>query len=188
MTLDNADAVYSYRIDATDMIVRLSENWGDFAAANEGAAGCDHCVVVESRLWDFIDSDEVRLLYGILLERIRRDGRPVRLPYRCDAPHERRFLQLEMVPHPEGEVDFHSSLLRVESRDPVRILAADAPRSNEFVKVCSLCKRFVMPDGAWVEVETALKRLGLFDEPLLPRLTHGLCPECYDAAVAELDA
>lgn len=188
MVQENAANVYSYRIDGTDMIVRLSENWSEFAARNHGLEGCDHCVVVESRLWDFIEGDEVRLLYGILLERIRRDGRPLRLFYRCDSPTERRFLSLEMVPHPDGEVDFHSSLLRTEPRESVRLLESDAPRSEAFLKVCSLCKRFILPDGNWVEVEEAVQRLQLFDTARLPRLSHGLCPACYAAAVERLEA
>jgi len=44
--------------------------------------------------------------------------------------------------------------------------------------MCGWCKK-VEVDGRWFEAEAAVNLLGLFELPLMPRLSHGICPECY---------
>ena len=44
--------------------------------------------------------------------------------------------------------------------------------------MCGWCSR-VWAGGAWVEVEAAAGRLGLFERPLLPSMSHGICEDCY---------
>jgi hypothetical protein len=53
------------------------------------------------------------------------------------------------------------------------------------VRVCGWCKK-VDVGGSWAEVEEAVTRLRLFDRPLLPQLTHGICEGCYDRMVETL--
>jgi hypothetical protein len=43
--------------------------------------------------------------------------------------------------------------------------------------MCGWCKR-VDVSARWLEVEAAVEALRLFDEETLPRISHGICPEC----------
>lgn len=56
---------------------------------------------------------------------------------------------------------------------------AGVERSEEFVIICSWCK-LVEVESGWLEVEEAIDKLGLFDEPVLPRISHGCCSPCFE--------
>jgi len=45
------------------------------------------------------------------------------------------------------------------------------------LRIGSWCKR-VYTDAAWLEVEDAVERLGLFESEELPAISHGMCPSC----------
>lgn len=168
-----------YRVDGDDTIVAVGGDWDRFAADNEGGARCEARRVVGASLWDFIAGDEIQHLYGLVLGRVRESGRGVVLPSRCDGPRIRRFLSITVTPLEDGAVRFDSTVVRTEARDPVALLDAKVPRSAEVVRICSVCK-CVHDDPLWISVERAVVSLRLFDKPLQPRLSHGLCPACFD--------
>ena len=89
---------YVYRIDARDAIVWVSDNWQMFAVANEGAETTYADQVLGRSLWEFITGMETRHLYQIVIQEARQRQKTVRLLFRCDAPDERRFLRLTIVP------------------------------------------------------------------------------------------
>jgi hypothetical protein len=49
--------------------------------------------------------------------------------------------------------------------------------------MCGWCDRFLV-DGEWVEVEEAVARLGLFQLPEMPAISHGVCPDCTEMLIA----
>ena len=108
----------------------------------------------------------------------RRQQSPLSIPLRCDAPELRRHLELTVVPEADGNLTIRSCTLRTEPREPVPLLDAQSERSNEFITICSWCKK-VEVEGEWCEVEEAVDRLGLLVE--VPHLTHGMCLPCRDA-------
>ena len=82
--------VFIYRIDSTDTIVSVSENWYAFANANAWGGTFRPEDLVGHRLWDFVQDREARHLYQELFRRVR-GGKPLRtIPFRCDSPSERR--------------------------------------------------------------------------------------------------
>jgi len=93
-----------------------------------------------------------------------------------------------MTVHPieEGSVRFMSHLDRAEPREPVELLKSSIKRSAEMMRMCSMCKKVALPGEKWVEVEEAVQALKLFDKQLMPQITHGLCPECYQNILSEL--
>jgi hypothetical protein len=96
-------------------------------------------------------------------------------------------MELEVFPLVDGTVEFQSRSLAEESRQPQAILDPEQPRSEEFVRVCSWCKK-VDVGGQWVEVEEAVSHLGLFDQALLPQLTHGICLDCHTQMIEIIHA
>jgi hypothetical protein len=171
---------FRYEVDATDRIRRVDAAWGRVARAN-GAAAADPARVVGRSIFDFIAGGEVRHLYGLLFRSARTRRRPIRLPFRCDAPDRRRFMELRIEPGAAGALRIATSLLFEEPRPVVRLLDAATPRSDELVALCSWCKRVRTAPGVWQEIEDAVRALGLFDEASMPGLTHGICAPCEDA-------
>jgi len=180
------DSVFIYRIDRRDVIISVSENWESFARANSWSDGCSPEDVQGKSLWDFIHDAETRHLYRSLLERVR-SGTPCGpIPFRCDSPDKRRFLELVLSPLSDRHVKFTSTIIRIEQRDPVDLLDSSRIRSAGFIRMCTLCKRIAMSEGNWVEIEEGLTRLALLARDRVPRLTHGVCPDCFQTLVAEL--
>ncbi len=177
---------YVYRVNAQDEIVWVSENWQAFADANCGAANTAADVVIGRSLWEYIVGLEVRHLYETVLKAVRERGQPIRLLFRCDAPDLRRYLQLLLVPLADRQVEFRSQLLRTETRACVDLLRPEFPRSDGIVTLCSMCKKIATGPNEWREIEEAINHLHLFEQDALPSLSHGLCPVCYEAMMAEI--
>lgn len=179
--------VFIYRIDSNDTIVSISDNWCSFADANAGGCSLRPENVVGRKLWDFIQDLETQHVYRELLKRVR-GGMTLRpIPFRCDSPSERRYLELHIAALPDQQIEITSTICRTESRSPVRLLDAATARSSDLVKVCSMCKKILVAPEKWIEIEEALARLKLFEADKMPRLTHGMCPTCFQAAMKELD-
>ena len=112
-----------------------------------------------------------------------RGSRPI--PFRCDSPVERRFLELLIKALPDEQVEITSKILRREPREPVKLLEADTPRSKDLLKICSMCKKIEISPGQWAEIEEGLFHLRLFEADEMPQLSHGLCHQCYRAVMEE---
>jgi hypothetical protein len=96
-------------------------------------------------------------------------------------------MELAIAPLSDRELSISSQLIREEPREHSALLDTGPGRSDEFVKICSWCKRVLLPPSDWCEVEVAVRRLGLFDSNALPNLTHGVCPDCEVKIGAELE-
>ena len=89
------------------------------------------------------------------------------------------FLFAELLRHyRNGALEFRSALLREEARPRVDLLAPDFPRTEQWLTLCAWCKKVNV--AGWVEVEEAVRQLGLFEPARLPRITHGVCPACEE--------
>lgn len=121
----------------------------------------------------------------MLLRRIRDEARSVDLPFRCDGPEVRREMDIHIAAPTSGRFVLFSASLRAEQRHEAfqPLLSADAPRGEETLTMCGWCDRFLV-EGQWVEVEEAVARLGLFRAPLLPAISHGVCPDCGEMLMA----
>ena len=179
--------VFIYRIDVRDIIVSVSRNWESFARDNAWGSELSPKNVVGHLLWDFIQDIETRHLYKEVFRRVRA-GKPIGpIPFRCDSPQERRFLKLFITLLADGQIEITSTIVRAERRDPIRLLDKDMPRSSDFIRICSMCKKISTSHNKWVEIEEGLAQLRPFEASEMPRLTHGLCPDCYQAIIPDLD-
>lgn len=175
MNLPPEAADVRYVLDAEDRIVEVAPHWEEFGRKNAAPDATLH--PLGRLLWDFISDPTTRQLYQAMVRRAR-GGERVRVPYRCDAPDRRRFMELRIEAAPSGSVEFRSRLLRLEPRDPVLLLDASLPRVDRpQIRTCSWCKQMEV-EGEWVEVEEGIRRLDLFDAAELPPISHGICPGC----------
>lgn len=168
---------FVHRIDSDDRICFVNSAWLDFAAENAWDVGRSQ--VLGGELLASISEPQTRHLYRLLLHRVRESRRPVRFRYRCDSPDCLRLMEMRIRYDPRREqVEFRSRVLRIERREPIDLLdAGRLRRSNQTLSVCSWCKA-VQIAQAWVELEKAVVRLGLLAADALPRISHGICPDC----------
>ncbi|KAF1079201.1 MAG: hypothetical protein GQF41_4504 [Candidatus Rifleibacterium amylolyticum] len=173
--------VFVYRIDSADTIVSVSDNWQSFADANAWNSLLRPENVVGHAIWEFIFGPETQYLYQELFKRVRKGISSRAIPFRCDSPDERRFLELYIKPLSQGQIEICSKILRSEPRNSVRLLDENAPRSKEFVTLCSMCKKVKISPEQWAEVEEGLALLKIFEADDMPQLSHGLCQSCCDS-------
>lgn len=176
-----------YMIDKLDRIISVSDNWSLFARENEAGESCHPDAILNRPLWDFIHGIEISHFYEILLKNIRAKNKTVKVPFRCDAPEKRRYLELTITPVPEESLEFTSSLIREELRDRVDMLDSGGTRSDRLITICCMCMKVALAEDRWVEVESALVSLKLFEEDPLPQISHGLCAECFELGMADFE-
>ena len=176
--------IFIYRIDAEDRLVFANPEWFDFARENDAARLSPENVLDQS-LWWAIQAPDVRHIYKMHFQRVRRGRSISGLPYRCDAPGCRRFMEMAMTPFGELGVEFRCRTLRQESRPPVAILSDLPDRSGEILRICSFCKKIREDDSKWIEVEEAAVQMGFGHSWPLPQLSHGVCDGCFAAWEAE---
>lgn len=175
----------TYRLDASDAIVAVSETWDPFARANAGEQVTARAVVGRP-LWDFVTDVTTREIYRQVLAKIRSGG-TAQFTFRCDSPTCRRRLEMTVTATGEGGVEFRSRTLSVEDRPAQPLVGASATEGGELLRVCGWCKR-VDVDGQWLEVEEAMAVLQLLERLVLPRITHGICAACHDRMMATIEA
>lgn len=171
-----------YVIDSKDVIQSWVQRGSDQDSWNQSN---DSCVVAGTPIWGFVDGGEARQLYQLLFEKVRSGCSLGPIPFRCDSDRERVFMELFLEPLNGGKIGVSSCFVKSESRDPVRLFDESAPRSEEIVTICCMCKKVKNPDASWVEVEEAAVAMKLFEMERLPQLSHGLCKDCGRAVLKE---
>ncbi|MEO2032810.1 MAG: hypothetical protein ABGZ35_12060 [Planctomycetaceae bacterium] len=176
---------FTYRVNADDRIVSVNSDWLSFARENQ-ASHLSVKTVVGRPLSQFVTCKEMQHLYDTIIEKVRRTRRTIVIPFRCDGPTVRRFMELAISSCTDGDVQFTGRLIREEPREAVSFVDSTVDRTDEFVVMCSWCKR-VEASGRWLEVELAVRRLNLFDHKEMPQITHGICGDCAERVLSEID-
>ncbi len=172
---DNASL--GYQIGHDDRITFVDSKWISFAERNKAPELTERAIVGKS-IWNFVAGREVQHLYGLMFHVARSEGREVAVPFRCDSPTSRRFMELRVAPGQKGALSFQSLLVREEARAYIELPDTGDRAPEALQTICSWCKRLHLKDDSWVEIERAVRELGLFGSARLPRLTHGICPDC----------
>jgi LSD1 subclass zinc finger protein len=162
-------------LDAEDRIIACGPGWEAFALAN-GAPTLAVGTLIGTALLDSITGKVTRVFTQGLLARVRATGRPLVLPYRCDAPWERRFMRMELSPLEGGGIRLRHWLLRSEPQAPLVYLEMACQRGSDTHVRCSLCNR-VKHREAWLEPGELMGCLGLAPAGPL-RIIYGICPAC----------
>ncbi|MFL9826132.1 hypothetical protein [Rhodoplanes sp. SY1] len=181
----------SIRVDRTNRIVAVGGPWDEIALVNGGDAAIVERVL-GTGLLDHVHGDPARMLVLTVLDRVRRFGAPRSVPYRCDTPGLKRWMEMTLTPAPDGTVTFEHRLLRSEPMQrPVRFaLARPGTARGPAIIRCSSCNRvrdasgWHEPDAVRFSAEAAGTPTGSAetgtppgpDAPIL--VGYGVCDAC----------
>ena len=187
--------MYISRCDDQGRFVHLNQAWLDFARHN-WRVDFDPAAVLGVSWRAQITDPTTRQLYDRLAQRARQLARALTVSYRCDSPDRRRFMEMRVRPLSDGGLEWASRSLREEPRPAVDLLAARDRNADRLLRVCSWCKRIQAPEwaaepsaaGDWLEVERIMPLLADLRAGFYPALTHGVCPDCYERVMAEIQA
>ncbi|MCP3856369.1 MAG: hypothetical protein GY698_16765 [Actinomycetia bacterium] len=180
-----ASTVVEYWIDADDVVTDVGQSWADFARDSDAP---ELAVPAPDRsLWSYFGDDAIRELWQLLVERVRGLQTECRVPFRCDAPHVRRWFDMTITPEPNGRAHFRCALVFEESRPPVALLDLHSERDDGLrpVPVCGWCGRGQY-DSLWLEIEEVVHAARLLERTSMPPISHGICASCREEMSAEL--
>jgi hypothetical protein len=176
-----------YRLDRDDHIVYAEEGFRMFAARNHTPELTTDAVLGKS-IWGYIYGRETRYLHRVLLEKVRDRQQTFTLPFRCDSPDRRRFLTMTISAGPDDTVEYRSRTIREEVRSPVALSTSAVEPSDALLRMCSWCKKLEVEEHTWLELEEAIERLRLFEAQPPPKITHGMCPICFEQIMGTLQS
>lgn len=181
---DTQEFVHS--IDDAGLICYVNENWINFAAENDWPISAEE--MIGSNLMTSIMDPETRHIYELLINRARQEGQQAHFNYRCDSPDCRRLMEMRISHnHVSDQVEFRSRIIRSEKRIAVALIdPSHKNRSDEILKMCGWCKS-VWDEDHWIELEHAVKQLGLLTNQVLPQISHGICNECSKRMTSLID-
>jgi len=181
----SASTVVEYLIDANDVVIDVGRSWADFARGNDAP----ELVVLPSdrSLWTYFDSDEIKELWRLLVERVRSMQERAEVPLRCDAPDARRWFEMTITPEPDGRVRFRCVLVFEEVRPSVALLDPKSGRDIGLqpVPLCSWCGRAQLGER-WLDIEEFAKEARLLERSSMPQVSHGICASCRGEMSVEL--
>jgi len=175
-----------YLIDKNDIILEVNQEWNDFVKANQ-IEDIDATKIVGQSLWKYISHTGVLLLYEMVLKRARETQKKIILPFRCDSPSLRRFMQIEITPLQNDEIAFETQLLRSQSRAAILFSEYNEKSNAPLLHICSWCNHFKVSENEWVEIEEGIKKFNLFSLDPLPMITHDLCKFCFEKVINKIN-
>jgi hypothetical protein len=161
-----------YVLDGEDRIIGVSGVWDEFARANNAEHLCGDALIGTS-IWDHVAGQSLGDLLNRVFQRARALGQPITVPARCDSPDTIRHLRIRVQARNRDQLEVQSCIHSEIPRDMWR--AGDSVRA--VLQMCSWCNRFHL-DGHWMEIEQAIEDYGLVNADVVPRSSHGICPEC----------
>ena len=173
--------IYSYQVDARDIMTSVNAEWLAFAAENN-ARELQESAVLGRSLWDFVAGGETIRLYQTLLARIRMTQHAVVLPFRCDSPTLQRHMRMTITPEDSEEIRFECVIDKVRPTAHLAVLDPAQARSRDHLDMCSCCKRIDIEPLGWLEVSEVVGRLNLFEAVQVPTMRQTVCRECQQQA------
>ncbi len=166
-----------YTVDKSDRITSVNSTWNDFADKND-AKELTTDELIGTSIWDYIEGDETKHLYKHCFEKVRQLEKGIRIPSRCDSPEFRRFMNIEITPADEGDLEINCEIYHEEKRDQNIKFDRETIQDKNSLGMCSICNRVHITAGGWVEIEEALSKLNLLSEYWLPSIKPTVCEEC----------
>ena len=168
---------YVYEVDDKDRIVSVDTQWLSFAK-NNGAVYLTRNYILGQNLYSFIAGRKLGELYERLLRAARQTGKYMEIPFRCDGPSVRRYMELDIEPTANNYVKLTGRILKRKSRRRVPIFDLPYILNGQWQICCSVCRGLMREDGSWNEAEEVLANP--YDEPPdgLPQLSYDVCPAC----------
>lgn len=143
-----------------------------------GAVDLTQEAVIGRLLWKFLEGEATRSFYRALHAQVRATKQPAVIPFRCDSPSLRRYMRMTIHHEETGQLRYECRMVRTETQRHLKILHPTQARSRACLPVCSCCRRVLLEPMGWLEMLDMSVRLGLFEDELVPRLRHTICPKC----------
>jgi hypothetical protein len=165
-----------YRINERDEIISVNDDWCKYAS-DHGWDGISSDEVLHRPIYTYIKDSTTSRLYQYLFKRVR-GGSTVRYQFNCVSKSHRRVMEMTVKPIGNGEcLELKARMLHkqahLQSFDKL-----DGPHEDKFLRTCGWCRRIDL-EGNWIEVEDAVAKLEVFEFCRLPKLTHGICNDCF---------
>lgn len=160
-----------YRLDKADRIVETGGAWDRLAQENAGTDLLSASIVGRS-LYDYIHGDVSRMFVRTLVNGVRTLGRPRTVPYRCDSPGVRRFMEMSLFREASGSILVEHRQLRTEAIQRKFDFKAGVALGRQMIIRCSHCNA-VKNNGTWGEAEDLLPE-GNTQVPVI----YGVCQTC----------
>jgi hypothetical protein len=170
-------------LDQTDRVIAVPGNWA-VHGARIGSPDLDREQVLGRPVGWFVQDLTTRECFRMLFERIRREGRSARVVTRCDSPTQQRAMQIRFVPMSAGALECSWSLFLDTAASEIPLQQRYGFEDGEFIRMCSWCRQ-VHLHGRWQALESVAAEIGLLGHDELPAITHGICPRCAAALMAE---
>lgn len=178
--MNQTEVIYppvSYQTNSAGEVVHINDAWLSFARENDWPIEIN--AILGQPIWRYIEHNEVKHLYRLLMDKAQRSHTTLKLPYRCDSPGARRYMQMELsFDQQQKHFNFDNLFLRIEKRVPLKLLDPKSHRNKTSLTICSWCKQVNIKENIWEEVEQAVTSLELFSVNKFPQLSHGVCPTC----------
>lgn len=164
-----------YRVDEKDRITFMNSAWFVFAERN-GMQLRSTSQLLGTRLWKHVSDQTVRHFYAVFMAKVRKTGKPVTIPFRCDSPELARYMEMTISRHNKTELEFRTTLLRETARATGELPAAKPTKVAPLIMMCIWCKN--VKSTRWLRPERAVHVLNLFESQEVPLISHITCPRC----------
>ncbi len=183
----------AYVIDPEGVLIAYGRpQWDRFALTNDAPELARPGAVIGRSIFDSIVDAENRVAYegyyDLLLSGVRKR---IAFLYRCDGPNFGREMLMLLQPirlSANRKAILHRSRTRAEMQSQALPFMKDAARQMAaselpLLKVCSYCQYVYRGESSgpdlWVMPSQYRREGGVNDV----RLTHGICPACYEHVV-----
>jgi len=175
----------SYRIDQSDCIYAVGNDWQRVAEYNNEGNNCGLNSLQGKSIFEQFGDAETRMIYAKIFTRVRERLQEVRFQIHCDELTVIRILEACIAPLESGHIEVSFRLVKEQRRDPTIILEACGV-GQPIMTMCSYCGDLKDCDGIWQAMESEVNRLDLFSAAVLPKLSHGICPSCAKNFLANI--
>ena len=174
VAMSNQELSLYFRLDKSDRITETGGAWDTMAHENGGDALCGGTVIGHP-LYDYVSGDVSKMFVRTVIDGVRVLQRPRALPYRCDSPGLRRYMEMAITCEPGGGLLLEHRLLRTEATGRrFDFQTSNAPLRQMIVR-CTHCNA-IKHEGRWGEPEAVLP------EQVSGALAvvYGVCPRCME--------
>ena len=173
----------SWHVDSADRIVAIEGPWEEVAAAYQ-AVELTKARVIGTSWREHVADAEIKLLWDALFYQARA-GWPVEVSLRCDTPSLAREFGLSLRQQSPTVTVAESKLKWERPRSHTASGHVAPTTTGQCLKICSWCKAVCVPPSRWVDAMQAVNEFRLFDDGVLPQISHGMCPACASRLYGE---
>lgn len=175
-----------YELDAQDWITRIEGHWEEFASDNDAPELTKESVLGKP-IWSSIEGDDVRHLFAIIFERVRKKQKSKTLEFHCDSSTTIRIMRMTLEPLPHKGIRLSTALVEIRIREPIELFSRGQTRGMLVIPVCSLCRQLQI-DGNWLTAEVVMDSGHFCHSKSCPQLLEKVCPDCWVACDGDTDS